>query len=141
MKKMLITAIIVLLIAGAKAQPGMPKQLTCTEEAFNFSFNLGSKWKIGAPKMGPAEFVNSEPDYVPALSFKIKDAQPDAYLPALFVLPFNAAVPGYAINQQNYAPLPPSFNIGPFNAKNSIYFELTQPLRTFLNQTTDGINH
>jgi len=43
MKKILVTAVIILVTAHVNAQTGMPKQLTCTEEAFNFSFSLGTK--------------------------------------------------------------------------------------------------
>jgi hypothetical protein len=39
MKKIFIAAIIILFAAGVKAQIEMPRELTCTEEAFNFSFS------------------------------------------------------------------------------------------------------
>jgi hypothetical protein len=76
MKRVLITAIIISFAVGVKAQAGMPKELTCTEEAFNFSFSLGSKWKLSAPKMGPAEILRSDPDYTPLWRLNIKDVPP-----------------------------------------------------------------
>ena len=80
MKRILITAIIILFAVGVKAQAGMPKELTCTEEAFNFSFSLGSKWKLSPPKMGPAEFLRDDPEYTPLLRLNIKDVPPQGNL-------------------------------------------------------------
>jgi len=80
MKRILITAIIILFAVGVKAQAGMPKELTCTEEAFNFSFSLGSKWKLSIPKMGPAEFLRSDPEYTPLWRLNIKDVTPQNQL-------------------------------------------------------------
>lgn len=73
MKKIIVTAVIVLVAAYVNAQTGMPKELTCTEEAFNFSFSLGTKWKLGAPKMGPVEFTENRPGYIPMWSLRPYD--------------------------------------------------------------------
>jgi hypothetical protein len=82
MKRILITTIIISFAVGVKAQAGMPKELTCTEEAFNFSFSLGSKWKLSPPKMGPAEFLRSDPEYTPLWRLNIKDVPPQSpFLP------------------------------------------------------------
>jgi len=80
MKRILITAVMISFAAGVKAQAGMPKELTCTEEAFNFSFSLGSKWKLSPPKMGPAEFLRNDPEYTPLWRLNIKDVPPQNYL-------------------------------------------------------------
>ena len=55
MKKVVISVAMMLFGFGVQAQSGTPKELTCTERAFNFSFSFGSKWKFSAPKMGPVE--------------------------------------------------------------------------------------
>ena len=70
MKKVLLTAMIILFTSGVYAQIEMPKELTCTERAFNFSFSLGTKWKISTPKMGPAEVTREELDYFPVWYLK-----------------------------------------------------------------------
>jgi hypothetical protein len=80
MKRILITAVIISFAVCVKAQAGMPKELTCTEEAFNFSFSLGSKWKLSTPKMGPAEFLRYDPEYTPLLHLNIKDLPPQSTL-------------------------------------------------------------
>jgi hypothetical protein len=100
MKKIFITAIIILVTAGVYAQAGMPKELTCTEEAFNFSFGLGTKWKFSTPKMGPVEIIGSEPDYIPAWAFKIKNVAPKTHFSPLFEMPFNAATADHSTNEQ-----------------------------------------
>ena len=91
MKKVLLTAMIILYAAGVYAQGAMPKELTCTERAFNFSFSLGTKWKISTPKMGPAEVTREELDYFPAWSLKHNEVTPETF--------------GRPTNQQNYAAL------------------------------------
>ena len=53
MKKLLVFGIGLFCLNCVRAQSGMPRELTCTERAFNFSFS--SKWKFSAPKMGPVE--------------------------------------------------------------------------------------
>ena len=75
MKKAIFTAAIVLLTVGVYAQntgTGMPKELTCTEKAFNFSFSVGSKLQLSKPKMGPVEAASYETDYMPAWALKAK---------------------------------------------------------------------
>ncbi len=104
MKRILITAIIISFAAGVKAQAGMPKELTCTEEAFNFSFSLGSKWKLSTPKMGPAEILRSDPEYTPLWRLNIKDAPPQN--------------PFLTKTQQNNAP---SFHYSGLNLPNKPY--------------------
>ena len=105
MKKILFTAIIILFTAHVYAQTGMPKELTCTEEAFNFSISLGTKWKFSAPKMGPVEVTNNGPGYIPAWSLKYTNATPETLLLPLVEKPLNVEALSYLINQQNYAPL------------------------------------
>ena len=80
MKRILITAVIISFAVGVKAQAGMPKELTCTEEAFNFSFSVGSKWKLSTPKMGPAEILRNDPEYTPLWRLNIRDAPPQNHL-------------------------------------------------------------
>jgi hypothetical protein len=99
MKKILVPAIIILFTASVKAQTAAPNELNCTERAFNFSFSLGSKWKLSAPKMGPSEVTREELDYFPAWALKHNDATPEPQMP------FNVRPLGYTINQQNYAAL------------------------------------
>jgi hypothetical protein len=105
MKKILVTAVIILVTANVNAQTGMPKELTCTEEAFNFSVSLGTKWKLNAPKMGPIEVTRSEFDYIPAWSLQHNDVTPETYLLPLVEKPLNVEALSFPVNQQNYAPL------------------------------------
>ena len=105
MKKILVTAVIILVAAHVNAQTGMPKTLTCTEEAFNFSFSLGTKWKLSAPKMGPVDGTSYQPDYIPAWSLKLYDVTPETPLLPLVENPLNVEAFNYPINQQNYTPL------------------------------------
>jgi hypothetical protein len=105
MKTVLVTAITILVAAGANAQPGMPKTLTCTEEAFNFSVSLGTKWKFSTPKMGPVEAAGYETDYNPAWSFKLNQAAPETDLLPLFQAQSKAIGLSYAIGQPGHGPL------------------------------------
>src|ERR1700761_569119 len=105
MKKVLLTAMIILYAAGVYAQVGMPKELTCTERAFNFSFSLGTKWKISTPKMGPAEVAREETDYFPVWTLKHNGLTSETHLLSLFEMPFNTEVLSHPINQQNYTAL------------------------------------
>jgi hypothetical protein len=66
MKKILMFVLFVSFTASADAQTGMPQSLTCTEKAFNFSFSVGSNWKLSMPKMGPLEASGFQQDYYPA---------------------------------------------------------------------------
>jgi len=93
MKKILVTAVIILVIAKVNAQTGMPQALTCTERAFNFTFSLGTKWKLSAPKMGPV------------WPLKQNKAVPGTYLLPSPEKPFNVQALIYPVNRQNYAPL------------------------------------
>jgi hypothetical protein len=70
--KVIWAAALILWTAGVKAQTGMPQALTCTERAFNFSFSLGSNWKLGAPKMGPVESVYYLPEQTLLWHSKVK---------------------------------------------------------------------
>ena len=101
MKKILVTALIILVAANANAQMGMPKELTCTEEAFNFSFSLGTKWKFSTPKMGPVEVTSSGLDYIPAWYLKYNNITPETHLLPLVAKPLKVE----ALSYQNYAPL------------------------------------
>jgi|GEM_PF-7074634 len=72
MKNLLLSILIILFAITVKAQDtGIPKELTCTERAFNFSFSVGTRWKFTAPKMGPVEAPSSETLYNPARGMKI----------------------------------------------------------------------
>ncbi len=55
MKTIFVIAIMLLCFVRVNAQTGMPQTLSCTETAFNFSFNLGKKGKVVLPKMGPVD--------------------------------------------------------------------------------------
>ena len=91
MKKLFITSIIILVFAaGANAQIGMPKELTCTETAFNFSFSVGNNWKFVTPKMGPVEVRNNDPVDISAVQLKINNTVPEMYLPVSPEMLFNA---------------------------------------------------
>jgi hypothetical protein len=105
MKKILVTAVIILVTAHVNAQTGMPQALTCTERAFNFSFSVGTKWKLVAPKMGPVEVTRSGPDCIPAWSLKLNNLMPETHLLPVVEKPFNVAALGYPVNRQNYVPL------------------------------------
>jgi len=60
MKNLLLPIVIILVAITARAQDtGMPKELTCTERAFNFSVGIGTGWKFTIPKMGPVEAPKS----------------------------------------------------------------------------------
>jgi hypothetical protein len=113
MKKILVTAVIILVTANVNAQTGMPKQLTCTEEAFNFSFSLGTKWKLIAPKMGPVDVTSYETDYISAWSLKQHDVTSETPLLPLVEKPLRVEAFNYLVNQQNYATLSynNSFNV------------------------------
>jgi hypothetical protein len=96
MKKILVTALTILFTAGVYAQTSAPNELTCTERAFNFTFSLGSKWKITTPKMGPAEVTREELDYFPAWTLKHNEVTAGTQMP----LNVNPLL--YSSNQQNY---------------------------------------
>jgi len=89
MKNLLVFVFVVLFTANLKAQDtgtGAPKELTCTEKAFNFSFSVGQKLKISAAKMGPLEAASYQTDYMPAWALKVnavkaEQASPSASLP------------------------------------------------------------
>ena len=85
MKKLLITLMIALFAISVNAQVGgMPRELTCTEEAFTFSASLGTKWKFSAPKMGPVETQKYDPDFIAARAFKTADVTSETRLPIVF---------------------------------------------------------
>src|ERR1700744_2761978 len=73
MKRLLVLSIIILFTLCVRAQTGMPKELTCTETAFNFSFSVGSGWKLTAPKMGPVEIQGNDADYNSLWRLKVKE--------------------------------------------------------------------
>jgi len=104
MKKLHVTAIIILFATSVNAQIGMPKELTCTEEAFNFSFSVGTKWKLSSPKMGPAEIIRNEPGDLSAWSFKNGEVTPEKHSLPIFNNRFSSGL-GLPVNQQNHFPL------------------------------------
>ncbi|WCT14701.1 hypothetical protein [Mucilaginibacter jinjuensis] len=66
MKKLFLSAIILLLAVSVHAQVGgTPRQLTCTEEAFNFKVGIKSGWHFGQVSMGPSGL----PQNIPVRSF------------------------------------------------------------------------
>jgi hypothetical protein len=66
MKKILLSAFVLLLAASVYAQVGgTPRQLTCTEEAFNFKVGIKSGWHFGQVSMGPSGL----PKRMPVRSF------------------------------------------------------------------------
>jgi hypothetical protein len=105
MKKILVTLVIILVAANVNAQTGMPKELTCTEEAFNFSFSLGTKWQLSAPKMGPVDFTRNQVDYIPAWYLKHNNVTPSTHLLPLAVQPLNVEAIIYPVNQQIFVPV------------------------------------
>lgn len=137
MKKILVTAVIILVTANVNAQTGMPKELTCTEEAFNFSFSLGTKWKLNAPKMGPVDVTNSGPDYIPAWALKYNNVTPETHLLPLVEKPFNVEALSSPATQQNYAPLSyynsfnvidkPKYSLPGINLSPSIIYKVSWP--------------
>lgn len=88
MKRLLVLSTIIFLALSGHAQTGMPKELTCTETAFNFSFSLGSGWKLGAPKMGPVEILDHDVDYNPLWHLKVKDVMVQTNLSPFLPGPF-----------------------------------------------------
>jgi hypothetical protein len=137
MKKILVTAVIILVTANVNAQTGMPKELTCTEEAFNFSFSLGTKWKFSAPKMGPAEVTSYETDYIPGWSLKHNNVTSETGLLPLVEKPLNVEALSYPFNQQNCATLPyyngfsvmgkPKYLLPGINLDPSIFYKVLWP--------------
>jgi hypothetical protein len=66
MKKLLLSTIVLLLAGSVHAQVGgTPRQLTCTEEAFNFKVGIKSGWHFGQVSMGPSGL----PQNIPVRSF------------------------------------------------------------------------
>lgn len=67
MKKLLLSVSALLLTAGSvHAQVGgTPRQLTCTEEAFNFRVGIKSGWHFSQVSMGPSGL----PKYTPVRVF------------------------------------------------------------------------
>ena len=92
MKKILLTAFVLLLAAGVKAQVGgEPRQLTCTEEAFNFKVNIKSGWHLSQVSMGPSGLPKNTPDYIPVRSFNEPASKDQPY-------PFNLAALRATVN-------------------------------------------
>lgn len=144
MRKIIIAAIIILVTNNVNAQPGMPKELTCTEEAFNVSFSLGTKWKLSAPKMGPVEAIRREPDYIPAWSLKHNDVTPETLLLPLAEKPLNVETFRYAVNRQNYAPLFYYNSFGTVDKLNVLFFSSPQgvsqsTLRSMMHFAAQGL--
>jgi hypothetical protein len=87
MKNLIVSVIFILFITNVNAQDtgtGMPKELKCTEKAFNVSFSVGQKLNFSKPKMGPVEAATYQTDYIPAWALKPKAVLPERYLPASF---------------------------------------------------------
>lgn len=122
MKKILISSLILMVAAIVKAQTGMPKELTCTERAFNFSFNLGTKWKLSTPKMGPSEVTREEYVFFPARSLKHNNLKPEAPLVPLVEMPVNFNFINYPGSRQFYKLL---FDFKSFNLMNQQLHLLT----------------
>ena len=137
MKKTFVAAVIILFIAKVNAQTGMPQELTCTERAFNFSFSLGTNWKLSAPKMGPVEVTRDGLDYIPAWSLKHSNVTTETHLFLLVEKPLNVEALSYPINQQSYAPLPyynrfnvmdkPKYLLPGINLRPSIIYKVSRP--------------
>ncbi|OKS84930.1 hypothetical protein RG47T_0368 [Mucilaginibacter polytrichastri] len=108
-----------LVLAGsANAQVGgMPRELTCTEEAFNFKVSIKSGWHFGQVSMGPSGLPKNTPDYLTVRSFNEK--LPQTHLPdnnlsttplqrkIIPLMPNNLMLPSF--NKLNY--------IFPYNSK------------------------
>ena len=122
MKKILISSLIMMAAAIVNAQTGMPKELTCTERAFNFSFSLGTKWKLSTPKMGPTEVAKEEYAYFPAWSLKHNNLKPGAPLVPLVEMPLNINFVNYQGSRQFSKTL---FDFKSFNLINQPLYLLT----------------
>jgi hypothetical protein len=90
MKRLLVLGTIILFALSVHAQTGMPQELTCTERAFNFSFGLGSGWKLTAPKMGPVEVQNEGLGYGPTWLLKPGTDTTQTYLLPISTKPIAA---------------------------------------------------
>jgi hypothetical protein len=100
MKKIFIAVIIILFAGSASAQTAAPKELTCTEEAFNFNISLGSKWRLSTPKMGPPEIIKDDPGFIPGWSFKVSHGASEPAAQSLFKKMLNTGNSLYT--KQNY---------------------------------------
>lgn len=70
MKKIMLTMLALLLANGVSAQVGgTPRELTCTEEAFNFKIGIKPGWHFSAPSMGPSGLPKGTPDYIAVRTF------------------------------------------------------------------------
>ena len=109
MKNLIVSVVFILFITNVKAQDmgtDMPKELTCTERAFNFSFSVGEKLKLSTPKMGPVEAAGYQTDYTPAWALKANAIKPEKYLPSL-------SGPNSFKVIDRYRDLLPAINFGP----------------------------
>ena len=103
MKIVLIATVIILVSIHVGAQTTGPRELTCTERAFNFSFSLGTKWRLSALKMGPAEVMREGLDYVPAWSLKPNEVKPETPLSPLVQNPLKVGALSYRADLQSHA--------------------------------------
>jgi hypothetical protein len=83
LKTLFLILVSSLFAVNARAQTGVPQELTCTERAFNLSFSLGSKWKLTSPKMGPVE----SREYVPGNNMLWRTPSIPESRPSLFKIP------------------------------------------------------
>jgi hypothetical protein len=66
----MLTMLALLLANWVSAQVGgTPRELTCTEEAFNFKIGIKPGWHFSAPSMGPSGLPKGTPDYIAVRTF------------------------------------------------------------------------
>lgn len=123
MKNLILTSALILLVISVKAQSteiGAPKELTCTEKAFNFSFAVGQKLKISSPKMGPLEAATYETDYMPAWALKANAIKPEKYSASL-------SIPNSfrTVNKSRY--LLPAFSVYPMPGYPTVNYPAFKP--------------
>lgn len=124
MKNLLVLVFVVLFAANLKAQDtgtGAPKELTCTEKAFNFSFSVGQKLKLSAAKMGPLEAASYQTDYMPAWALKVNAMKAEQALPSAS-LPVNS----FKVSDKN-KDLFPAMNFNQFGVWPSFNYKPLKP--------------
>jgi hypothetical protein len=141
MKKLFITGIMLLLSISLYAQVGMPRELSCTEEAFTFSTSLGAKWKISTPRMGPVETMENSPYDIQSWSIKATNKMPETPEPLLYGKLFNASNSNHQFYNFNNLKFPDELNytVNPSYFSRPINYSLVRPgFLINLNQYVNG---
>ncbi|HEX4373469.1 MAG TPA: hypothetical protein VHZ50_09235, partial [Puia sp.] len=140
MKKLFITGIMLLLTISLYAQVGMPRELSCTEEAFTFSTSLGAKWKISTPRMGPVETMENSPYDIQSWSIKATNKMPETPEPLLYRSLSNAFNLNYHFDNFDRLKFPDKLNYRVTQSyfSRSINYNLVKP--DFLNNFNQFAN-